>query len=113
MNDFERTALIIGLRKLFNEQSFFDICSFNNLLKLARISITDAERRPFDALHCAHYAEMPAGFKQELFMRVIEIFQREPTVELTVEEIFPPTPTLVEQPNVVRRIFGYLNAKAG
>lgn len=105
MNDFNKTALIIGLRKLFDPHGTFYITDFDQLLALAGATITSADRKPFAVLHCVKYADMPEGFRRELFAKTIEIFKQAPAIELNIDEIFPPKQ--VAQRRVLRFLEGY------
>lgn len=115
LNDFERGALALGVRRLFCEDKFFSINQFDQLLELAGISITKEERKAFAVLHCVHYSEMPPTFRDELHLRVIAIFQRRQDPRFDVMAIFfPPAPLPREHAgagdNFIRRVRALLGA---
>lgn len=92
MGDFRRTALLLGLRKLFDSRSRFSVYELDALLALANISITKEEHQPFTVLSGVEYSEMSLEFKRELFSLTIEIFRRVPDLQFDESEIFPPQP---------------------
>lgn len=88
-NEFNKTAIIIALKKLFDPNGCFYITDFDQILRLAEVLVTNEERLPFSVLHCIKYVEMPEDFRRELFEKVIELFQRSPAIQLDTEQIFP------------------------
>lgn len=90
MNSFEKQALTLGLRRLFDPAGHFGMWDFDSLLKLVRVTLPQSEEIVFRAVSGVKYSDMTPEFRQELFERVIEIFERDPDIILNVEEIFPP-----------------------
>lgn len=106
--NFEQMALLIALRKLLQQQRHFSICEFDTCLALAGISISAEERRPFNAIHCVDYADMPTEFKKELFERIVVIFKRQPDFAIDIESILnPPQETPTKTGSRLLRIFNH------
>lgn len=70
MNDFDREALALGLKKLF-AASFFDICAFDTLVELAQVVVDSELRRSLRAIHCVHWGTMRPEFRAEVARRVV------------------------------------------
>jgi hypothetical protein len=76
MSEFNPTtaALKLALKRMFS-QSYFDICTIDKCLKLTG-SIPSADiYKVMNTVHCVHYADMDAQFRQWLFEQSILMFQ--------------------------------------
>lgn len=90
MTPFEKQTLVIALKRMFDPERHFCICDFDSMLKVAGITITNAEREPLRLLHCIHYKDMPQDFRTNLARRVMEILSRRPDIEIDFEAAFAP-----------------------
>jgi hypothetical protein len=82
---FSAAALTISLREMFNTSKHFNVCTFDNLLTMAGITLRAEEYAPFRALHCVNYANMPSGFKEQLARQCIEVLSRAPDYKIEFE----------------------------
>jgi hypothetical protein len=89
-------AVLLRLRKMFNEDTFFDVCSFGTLLDAMGIQISEQEKDQFRLLHCIKYANMGHAMKRELANRVLEVLSRGPVpqFEFTIVETKAPVARL-------------------
>lgn len=85
MNDFQKEAAVIALKKLFS-RSFFSITDFDSLAKLVGSTPSYETRKTFRAIHCVDYSEMSTGFRQELYRKVIEALSIQDLPEIRITE---------------------------
>lgn len=65
-SNFHRAALSVGLRKMFEKDSF-SICDFDAMAKLAGVHISTKDYEALRVLHCVKYGDMPQAVRQQLF----------------------------------------------
>ena len=71
---FAKQAVVAAMQKMFS-QNHFSICDVDKCLKVFNIKPPEAEYKPLNAIHCVNYSEMPAEFKQEVFIRTLRLFR--------------------------------------
>lgn len=65
MPDTQQLVLRTATRKLF-DQSFFDICTVDSLMKLVGTNASTHAYTQLRALHCVHYADMPKDLRERI-----------------------------------------------
>lgn len=65
MPETQQLVLRAATRKLF-EQSYFDICTVDKLMKLVGTSARSAAYTQLHALHCVHYSDMPKDLQDRI-----------------------------------------------
>ena len=73
MTEFEKQACAIALKKMFQGR-YFDICTVDNLLKITGAIPPKADYNALHALHCVDWSDMPAGFREQVFVKTLELF---------------------------------------
>lgn len=73
MTEFEKQAVVIALKKMF-QGSHFDICTVDNCLKITGAIAPTADYNALRALHCVHWSDMPDGFRAQVFVKTLELF---------------------------------------
>ena len=81
IEDFTRQAIATSLKKMFS-QGYFDICTIDNCLKLAKITPPCGQYEALRVLHCVHYNDMDSEFREQLFNRVMALFSDGTTFNL-------------------------------
>lgn len=73
MNDFQKQAVVLALTKMF-EGTYFDICTVDRCLAITQ-SIPPADcYNALRALHCVDWNKMPPDFRQQVFVKTLELF---------------------------------------
>ncbi|MEW6304870.1 MAG: hypothetical protein AB1705_15450 [Verrucomicrobiota bacterium] len=106
-DEFKKTALALGLHKLFCARGWFDVCTLDELVKLVGVKLTDQERAAFHLMHCVDYTVMPEGHKEEMMRRVLEILRRSPEVQWSVQDfraMMEPVRVEVVKPEPARTV---------
>lgn len=65
LDELSKLAIATAFRKMFS-QSYFDICTVDQCLKLAGVI---APRKPYQilhTLHCVHYSDMPRELAEKI-----------------------------------------------
>ena len=73
MDNFQKQAITIALREMF-EGSHFSICTVDQCIKVAGVIPPAADYAALSALHCVHWNKMPADFRQQVFVKTLELF---------------------------------------
>jgi hypothetical protein len=73
MTEFEKQAVVIALKKMF-QGSYFDICAVDSCLKITGSIAPTADYNALRALHCVNWSDMPAGFRDQVFVKTLELF---------------------------------------
>lgn len=73
MTEFEKESITIALKKMF-QGGHFDICVVDKCLKIAGAIPQSADYTALSAVHCVQWADMPAGFRQQVFVKTLEMF---------------------------------------
>ena len=73
MDNFQKQAITIALREMF-EGSHFSICAVDKCLKIAGVIPPAADYDALSALHCVHWSKMPADFRDQVFVKTLELF---------------------------------------
>ena len=73
MDNFQKQTITIALREMF-EGSHFSICTVDQCLKIANVVPPAKEHDALAALHCVHWSKMPADFRQQVFIKTLELF---------------------------------------
>ena len=74
MDEFKKEVIITALKKMF-KSSYFDICTIDKCLRISNIIPSANNYDCLSALHCIHWKDMSSGLRQEVFDKVIEMFQ--------------------------------------
>ena len=74
MTEFEKQAVAIALKKMF-QGSHFNICTVDQCLKITGAIPPSADYNALSALHCVHWSDMPASFRDEVFVKTLELFR--------------------------------------
>ena len=73
---FEQAVVQQAIDKLFNQSTYFDICSIDQIAKLVGANPGSHPQYKFlRALHCVHYADMLPEIRAELPMRVLDVLR--------------------------------------
>jgi hypothetical protein len=73
MNDFQKQAIAIALREMF-EGNHFNICTVDKCLKISGVIPPTADYEALSALHCVYWNKMPDNFRQQVFVKTLELF---------------------------------------
>src|SRR3990167_4546121 len=73
MDNFQKQAITIALREMF-EGSHFSICAVDKCLKIAGVIPPAADYDALSVLHCVHWSNMPADFRDQVFVKTLELF---------------------------------------
>lgn len=73
MDNFQKQAITIALREMF-ESSHFSICTVDKCLKIANVIPPATDYEALSALHCVDWKKMPADFRQQVFVKTLELF---------------------------------------
>ena len=65
MPETQQLVLRTATRKLF-DQSYFDICTVDKLMKLIGTHANTPAYTQLSALHCVHYADMPKDLRERI-----------------------------------------------
>jgi hypothetical protein len=87
MTDFEKTSVMVALRKMFRPDSYLNICAIEQCLEIARIAPSREQMVPLKAMHCVHWSEMPVGFPRQTAQYILDLFGLDP---FTVDDLDNP-----------------------
>lgn len=73
ITDFQKQAVILALKKMFNG-SHFSICTIDTCLKVTGAVPPKADYDALHALHCVDWADMPREFRDQVFVKTLELF---------------------------------------
>lgn len=73
MTEFEKQSITMALKKMF-QGSYFDICVVDKCLKIASAIPPSADYNALAALHCVQWADMSQDFRQQVFVKTLEMF---------------------------------------
>lgn len=62
------------LKSLF-DNTYFDICKFNNLCELHKVEISSEHKKWFGSMHCIHFADMHQDTREYMFALCVEYFK--------------------------------------
>lgn len=93
MLDVRREALQIAVKELIDKEHF-DICRFDQILKLSNITIPEETYQTLRILHCINYSKMPESFRIRLKASLIEMFSMPTEKELIEKELNKNAKTL-------------------
>lgn len=73
LDDFQKQAVVIALKKMF-QGNYFDICTVDRCLKITGSIPPTTDYNALHAMHCVHWSDMPAGFRHQVFEKTLELF---------------------------------------
>ena len=76
MDEFQREAVIIALRHMF-EKGWLDICAIDQCLKIAGSIPRAKDYEALRVLHCVDWGEMNPDFRREVYSRILNLFKNE------------------------------------
>ncbi len=98
MDIYQKQTIIIALKELFSNPSF-SICTIDKCLKIANIIPNNKDYECLSALHCINYSKMPLNYRQEVFNKVIAMFQSISFDFEEIESLMSSNITEIKHPN--------------
>lgn len=71
LSPLQRATIITALRKMFQPDSHFSICTFDTLCKLAHVVPLHDDRLILDALHCVSWRDMDPFVREEVATTIV------------------------------------------
>lgn len=75
IDDFKRQAVAISLKKMFEPTHWLDICTIKEGLELLQIVPPAGQIEALRMLHCVHWSKMEPDFRQQVFQRIMALFE--------------------------------------
>lgn len=85
MDDFNKQAIMVSLRKMFRPDGCFSICDLEQCFKVAGIAPPRAEYDALRLLHCVYWHDMPPGMRAATAEQVFALFKYE---SFTLPDLF-------------------------
>lgn len=92
MDEFEVESVRIALRRMFEPDRWFDICTVDECLKTAGVTPPIRDLQALRPLHCVKWAAMSPAMRIETLQRVLALFSH-PKLDLSLLE----PPGVIEQ----------------
>lgn len=73
MDEFQRKTVAIALKRMFTGQHF-SICVVDACLKVSGCIPNKKDYDTLSALHCVNWSEMDADFRDQVLLKVAQIF---------------------------------------
>jgi hypothetical protein len=86
MSPMEEAVVRTALTRMFRPDGYFDICTLDNLVKLARVMVPERTRLALHALHCVHWRDMEPEVRQHVADTVLGLFAL-PTFNVTFAKL--------------------------
>lgn len=107
MNDeFTRQAVAASLRKMF-EGTHLNICAIDDALKALGIKPIAAQYDSLRVLHCVDWARMEPAFREQVYRRVLALFESATAFDLSAIDLALASPALPFSPEK-RKVLGLL-----
>ena len=68
-------ATLSALKKMFDENRYFDICTVNTIAKMHGTEIPRETEEYFRTLHCVHFKDMTQETREFLFAKCVDLFR--------------------------------------
>lgn len=98
--NYDAMVIQAGVKKMLNPGGHFSVCDFDNLCKVAKLTVPGAVRDRLAVLHCMNWRDMPPDLHQQTQELLLGMFRPFlPMVEAQVVE--PP-----KSPGIFARLMG-------
>jgi len=87
MDEFAKGAVVTALKKMFRG-SHFNICTFDQCLKITGAIPDGHVYDSLSVLHCVNWRDMPPSLRDEVYQRTLETFQRSGFLMHSLDMIF-------------------------
>ena len=64
-----------ALRKMLDTGGYFDVCTIDKCMKVAQIHISKERCDVYHAIHCVHWRDMTADYRQTIIAMVLDDFR--------------------------------------
>lgn len=95
LTEFQRNTVVIGVRKLMNENHFF-ISDFNDLIQATDGYISHEDYAALRRLHCVRWCNMPHELREQvrqIIFKSLRIEELESAVRQQPRDVTPAVPT--------------------
>ncbi len=76
MTEFQRTAAIAALKKMFAGK-YFDICTVDKVIDITGCIPPDRkDYAALNALHCMHWSDMTPDLRNQVMLKTLQIFEQ-------------------------------------
>lgn len=97
LTDFERGAMEMALRRMFEPGAYLSIVTLDQMLKVAKVLPPAHEYQAMRLLHCVDWKAMPPDIRSQAVRIILSWFALP-----AFDPFAPPPPALVEQKTTLR-----------
>lgn len=77
MTDIDKEIIKTALKNMF-DKGWFDICAFDNCVRIACVYPSPELRERLHALHCVHFNAMPQPVREWVLASILDVFNLPP-----------------------------------
>jgi hypothetical protein len=72
MNDFQKQAVIVAVKKMFTDQ-YFSICTLDSCIKVCGVTPNKQDYETLKTLHCVDWADMPTSLREVAQIKILQM----------------------------------------
>ena len=105
MDSFGKAVVVTALKNMFEEKSYFCICTIDRCIRIMGVVPDGNDYRALSALHCVHWRDMDAEVRQAVFEKTINMLLSNNGFDTTVLDSVFETQATMEKLGQDRKSF--------